>query len=128
MRQSGRVPQAWTSHWPGLKPVMPRRTIFWYFPRATHSGGQGKVKVCPSGDGVEDGVAAGARTTLRIKRSNKEMETTPVALHNLEHAMIAPPCPRWQPWTTGARGPADDIPDVNIHWVLVRPSPLAARW
>src|SRR5207247_2012522 len=38
---------------------MPRRTIFWYFPRATQSGGQGKVKVCPSGDGVwaPDGAA-----------------------------------------------------------------------
>jgi hypothetical protein len=73
--------------------VIPRRSIFWYFPWATHSGGQRKVKVCPSGDGVEEGVAAGARATLKIKRSNKEMRTTPLALHKPEHAIIAPPYP-----------------------------------
>ena len=50
MRQSGSVPHAWTSHWPGLKPVTPRRIIFWYFPRATQSGGQGNAKVWPSGE------------------------------------------------------------------------------
>ena len=52
MRQSGRVPHACTSHWPGLKPVIPLRTIFWYFPLATQSGGHGKLKVWPSAGGV----------------------------------------------------------------------------
>src|SRR5215475_938834 len=101
MRQSGRVPQACTSHWPGLKPRIPRRTIFWYFPRATHSGGQGKVKVCPSNVGVGVGVATCARATLQITRSNKAMGTTLLACNNPEHAMLASPCytdsraPRW---------------------------------
>jgi hypothetical protein len=77
-----------------LEATIPRRSIFWYFPRATHSGGQGKVKVWPSGDGVEAGVAADARVTLKSKRSNKRMRITPLALHNPGHAMLAPPCPR----------------------------------
>jgi hypothetical protein len=74
-----------------LEATIPRKAIFWYFPRATHSGGQGKVKVWPSGDGVELGVAAGVRVTLKIKRSNKNMRTTLLALHNSEQAMPAPP-------------------------------------
>src|SRR5262245_10742824 len=96
MRQPGRPPQACTSHWPGLKPVTPRRTIFWYFPRATQSGGQGKEKVCPSGPVVGVGGAAGAHATLKLKRNNKAMGSTPWTLHTLYHAMLVPPCTRCQ--------------------------------
>jgi len=62
--------------------VMPRRIIFWYFPRATQSGGQGKVKVWPSGDGVW--AADGAATMEIIVRSNKVVK-------NLNPVMIVPP-------------------------------------
>src|SRR5437867_7110898 len=74
MRQPGRVPQACTSHSPGLEATIPRRTIFWYFPRATHSGGQGKVKVCPSSAGGGVGVATCARATLQIRSEEHTSE------------------------------------------------------
>src|SRR5262245_59108632 len=88
MRQSGSVPHACTSHCPGLKPVIPLRTIFWYFPRATQSGGQGKVKVCPSGEIVCAPDGSGA--ALVIRRRNSEAGTSPRILPTLEVVMIAP--------------------------------------
>src|SRR5215831_16434376 len=96
MRQTGRVPQACTSHWPGLKLVIPRRTIFWYFPRATQSGGQGKEKVCSSGSGVGVGGAAGARATHKNERNNRAMGSTLWSLLNLLHAILALLCARCQ--------------------------------
>src|SRR5713101_6533520 len=85
MRQSGSVPQAWTSHWPGLKPVTPFRIIFWCFPRATQSGGQGNVKVCPSDDGVC--AADGQATTAMVIRSKTPSGSTP-------RVIVAPPWSR----------------------------------
>src|SRR5262245_5980738 len=76
MRQSGSVPQAWTSHCPGLKPVTPFRIIFWYFPRETQSGGHGNVKVCPSADGVW--AADGPGTAAVMIRSETASESTPL--------------------------------------------------
>src|SRR5262245_53794360 len=88
MRQSGSVPHACTSHCPGLNPVIPLRTIFWYFPRATQSGGQGKVKVCPSGELVWAPDGSGAPPMIR--RRNNETGTSPRTLSTLGAVMVAP--------------------------------------
>src|SRR6267143_1458024 len=52
---------------------MPFRIIFWYFPRATQSGGQGKVKVCPSGDNVCAAAGAAATPIMRSSRAASDL-------------------------------------------------------